>query len=396
MKAWHFTEQSYTPAWTQLSGVIRIEPPSELIDPEIISDTLNRYLDEWCLADELGLNIMVNEHHSSMSSVSPSVMMHLMVLARQTKNVRLLALGVPLTNRMDPVRIAEEVALVDVISRGRVELGLVKGVPWELFSSNQNPVGLMDRYWEAHDLILKTLTTHDGPFNWEGQHFQYRAINIYPRCYQQPAPPMWIPGSSPGTARLAARKGYIFATFLAGHAAKEMFAAYRDEYLKVHGVEAPLDRLGYLSMTAVGNSEAEGRQRGEAMAPYLATVTRVPPATAVPPGYLSVPDHSRLLQMGKAGMKHSVKMSNGEALPAGASLEQLADAGLLMCGTPDQVYSQIESFYDAVGGFGHMISMGQAAYLNHADTADSMRLFANEVMPRLQHLTAAHAEGVAA
>ena len=388
MKIWHFTEQSYAPGWNAISGPIRIDPPSSLVDPVVSSDLINRFLDEWCYCDEVGLNIMVNEHHSSMSSISPNVMMHLMALARQTKNARLLALGIPLTNRMDPVRIAEEAALVDNVSRGRFEFGLVKGVAWELFSSNQNPVGLMDRFWESHDLILKTLTTHDGPFNWEGKYFNYRAVNIYPRCYQQPTPPMWIPGNSIGSARLAARKGYVFATFLAGHLAKDMFAAYREEYYKTFGREAALDRLGYLCMNAVASDTATAEQRAMQMAPYLATISRVPAAAAMPPGYISISDHAKICQIGKQGMKHLVKMSNGQPLPENASLEQLADAGLIMAGTPDKVFEQIEAFYNAVGGFGHLISMGQAAYLPHADTLDNLKLLGTEVRPRLEAMTA--------
>ncbi len=388
MKIWHFTEQSFAPAWKEVDGPLRLYPPSSMIEPEASSALINRFLDEWCYCDEVGLNIMVNEHHSSFSSISSNVMMYLMALARQTTKARLLPLGIPLTNRMDPVRIAEEVALVDNVSRGRLELGLVKGVSWELFCSNQNPVGLMDRFWESHDLILKTLTTHDGPFSWEGRHFNYRNVNIYPRCYQQPFPQVWIPGNSANTARAAARKGYVFATFLAGHGAKDMFDAYREEYFKTFKKEASPDRLGYLGLTALGPDETTAERRALQMAPYLATLNRVPMAAKIPPGYFSANDHAKVAQIGKAGLKISVNMSNGQRLPDNASLEQLADAGMLFNGTPDQVYEQIEDFYHAVGGFGHLLSMGQAAYLPHHDTMENIRLMATEVMPRLEELVA--------
>ena len=77
----------------------------------------------------------------------------------------------PIGNRFDPVRVAEEYSMIDVISRGRVEMGFVKGVPFEMTPANTNPADLMERFWEAHDLILKAMTTHDGPFNWEGTLF---------------------------------------------------------------------------------------------------------------------------------------------------------------------------------------------------------------------------------
>ena len=100
---------------------------------------------------------------------------------KTTKRVRLLGLGIPIANRPDPLRVAEECAMIDVISRGRLDMGFIKGVPYEIVPSNARPVRIMDRFWEAHDLILKAMTTHDGPFSWEGEHFQYRSVNIWPR-----------------------------------------------------------------------------------------------------------------------------------------------------------------------------------------------------------------------
>ena len=118
-----------------------------------------------------------------------------------------MALGMPIGNRNDPIRVAEEYAMIDVISRGRVEMGFVKGVPFEISPANTNPADLVERFWEAHNLILKAMTTHDGPFNWEGTHFQYRSVNVGPRPYQQPHPPVWTPVGSEGSAMEAAQRG---------------------------------------------------------------------------------------------------------------------------------------------------------------------------------------------
>ena len=122
---------------------------------------------------------MVNEHHATATCMSAAAVVPLAVLARITQQARLLVLGYPIANRPDPVRVAEELATIDVISRGRLEMGFVKGVPPEVPVANLNPVFQMERFWEAHDLILKAMTTHDGPFNWEGEHFHYRHVNIW-------------------------------------------------------------------------------------------------------------------------------------------------------------------------------------------------------------------------
>ena len=155
--------------------------PSRLFDPKIGADLYHRYLDEWALCDELGINIMTNEHHATATCADSVCTIPMAILARETKKVRLLALGMPIGNRNDPIRVAEEYSMIDVISRGRLEMGFVKGVPFEISPANTNPADLMERFWEAHDLILKAMTTHDGPFNWEGTHFQYRSVNVWPR-----------------------------------------------------------------------------------------------------------------------------------------------------------------------------------------------------------------------
>ncbi len=174
MQVWHFSEMAYHPAWPQLGDSYRVTIPSRLFDPKVGADLYHRYLDEWALCDELGINIMTNEHHATATCADSVCTIPMAILARETKKVRLLALGMPIGNRNDPIRVAEEYSMLDVISRGRIEMGFVKGVPFEISPANTNPADLVGRFWEAHDLILKAMTSHDGPFNWEGTHFHYR------------------------------------------------------------------------------------------------------------------------------------------------------------------------------------------------------------------------------
>jgi alkanesulfonate monooxygenase SsuD/methylene tetrahydromethanopterin reductase-like flavin-dependent oxidoreductase (luciferase family) len=110
MKSWYFSEQSYWPAWSQLPDNPKITAPSGIVDPEVASQLLHEYLEQCDLCDELGLNIMVNEHHASYTCMSVSCMLTLGILASRTKRARLLALGVPIMGRMEPHRVAEEIA----------------------------------------------------------------------------------------------------------------------------------------------------------------------------------------------------------------------------------------------------------------------------------------------
>ena len=229
MRVWYFSEMAYHPAWEEglKRGSLRVVLPNSKFDPKIGHGLLNRYLDEFALCDEVGLDIMVNEHHSTATCLTVSVPMALAIIARETKRARLLSLGTPIANRPDPVRVAEEMAWLDVLSGGRLEMGLVKGAPYEIAPANSNPANLMRRYWEAHDLILKAMSTTDGPFNWEGEFFHYRNVNIWPRPYQQPTPPVWMTGLSVETGRMAAERGHVVGTLLSLSAAGPMFEAYR-------------------------------------------------------------------------------------------------------------------------------------------------------------------------
>ena len=129
MKVWHFSEMAYHPGWEELGNSLRNVVPSRVYDPKLGADLYHRYLDEWALCDDLGINIMVNEHHTTATCTTSVCTIPMAILARETKNVRLLCLGMPIANRMDAVRVAEEYAMIDVISRGRLEMGFVKVHP---------------------------------------------------------------------------------------------------------------------------------------------------------------------------------------------------------------------------------------------------------------------------
>lgn len=386
MRVWQFTEQSYHPAWDVIEGPTRIVVPASAMGSGVVSDLFNRYLDEWLLGDELGLDIMVNEHHSSTTCMSNVCGLTLAILARQTKKARLLGLGAPLANRADPMRVAEELTYIDNLSRGRLEVGFVRGSPQELFISNQNPVGIDDRFWEAHDLIMKAFRTTDGPFPWEGQYFQYRTANLLPPVYQKPHPPIWIPGSSNRIVQTAARMGYVNATFMNGLGCHVTMNMYRQEYRRVHGKLPAHDRLAYLGMVVVGNSHEEARARAAKMIAMGKAMGRMVPGTMNPPGYTPVHVNVKALMGGAEHNPWARRMVSGGTMPANPSLEDLADAGSFFWGAPDEVFQQIVAFDAVVGGFGHLLANMQAGYLEHDETVDSLRLFAREVMPRLNAL----------
>ena len=375
MRSWFFTETAYPylPDDSEFDS-IRVKLPNQIYDPVKGADLYHRYIDEWCHADQIGLDIMVNEHHQTATCMDPAAPIMLGILARETKQARLLLLGNPIVNRRDPVRVAEEMAMVDNISRGRVEVGFVRGVPYEISAMNSQPVGMHERLWEAHDLILKAWTTHGGPFNWESEHFHYRQVNIWPRPYQLPHPPVWITALSPGSVARTAEKNYVAATFLTGfEKTREIFAAYRQRRAEL---EQPIsnDRLAYAALIYTGETDEEGYAGAQKLMWYI-TANKVPPHFVNPPGYASVEANVQMM-----------KNAKGPYMFGNFSLKTMIEQGIVFAGSPDTVYKQIKHFYDQVGGFGHLLIMGQAGFLEHEETIKGMDLFAKEVYPRLKEL----------
>jgi alkanesulfonate monooxygenase SsuD/methylene tetrahydromethanopterin reductase-like flavin-dependent oxidoreductase (luciferase family) len=390
MQVWHFSEMAYHPAWEALGPQLRNVIPSRLCDPKVAADLYHRYLDEWALCDDLGINIMTNEHHATATCIDSVVTIPMAILARETKKVRLLCLGMPIGNRMDAVRVAEEFAMLDVISRGRVEMGFVKGAPFEVTPANSNPATLTERFWEAHDLILKAMTTHDGPFNWEGRHFHYRQVNVWPRPYQQPHPPVWLTVNSPESAYVGGQRGYVIGVLNSGYdRTPGIYAAYRKGAAE-SGRTVGLDRLAYMAMVGVGRTREEGYRRADQILDYSRTSRKVGPQFAFPPGYQPAPALAQALRTpgyGSGVAMRNMPLRNGRVADVfTASVDDFIEAGIAFAGTPDDVFQQMKAFYDHVGGFGHLLMMGQGGHITHEDTVDNLSLFSKEVLPRLAEL----------
>jgi alkanesulfonate monooxygenase SsuD/methylene tetrahydromethanopterin reductase-like flavin-dependent oxidoreductase (luciferase family) len=318
------------------------------------------------------------------------------MLGRQTKRARLLGLGFPIAMRPDPIRLAEEIAYIDVVSRGRLDIGFPKGAPYEVSPTNASPVEITERYWDAHDLILKALSTHDGPFNWESDWFHYRQVNIWPRPFQDPHPPVFITGGSSGTARSVAERGHTFVTILGGWNVDKLFDLYRQRSLEVgNGFPGP-DRFGYCALVGVGRTEQEGHRRLNEIAGYFRTTSTVGEAFMNPPGYMPPAGNAEWLKRnqtrGRAGAHfpattrdgRRLNLGSGAGTGAGVSAADMVDAAVAFSGTPDQVYDQIAEFASHVGGVGNLMIMAQGGALSHAEAELNLTLFAREVLPRLE------------
>ncbi|HEX2828238.1 MAG TPA: LLM class flavin-dependent oxidoreductase [Burkholderiales bacterium] len=379
---------------------VRASLPNRYCDPNVAADLFEECIDEFLLADELGLNVVAIEHHAGINSLLAANPMLVAILARQTRKARILSLGTLVTLRPDPVRIAEEYATADVISRGRLEIGFVKSGGSESASSNVSMIDNGERYWEAIDLISKALTSHDAPFSWEGRHFTHRHVNVWPPCYQRPLPRMWSATGDASTSADVGRRGMVHTLVLRGpEGTRAAFAANRRARAEAGLPPSTTDRFSYAALVAVGETEDEGLRLGDKLLWFLNTSMKsapqfnkflagVAPPQAAPMIYRTKPkaDTNAEAQQAASAMKPSV----GGAL-IGMTAERAIAQGILFAGTPDSVYKQIMDLYDFVGGYGHLVMIGRSGFMTHAETEKSLGLFAREVLPRLKEIAAVQA-----
>src|ERR1700744_4011848 len=399
MEAWWQCEIPYPfidKTITDEADSVRASLPNRYCDPRIAATLFDEVIDEFLLCDDLGMNTVAIEHHAGINSLIGSNPMLVSVLARQTRKVRVLSLGTLVSLRQDPVRIAEEYATADVISRGRLEIGFVKSGGTEMASPNVNPVNNEERYWEAIDLIKKTLTSHDGPFSWEGKHFTHRHVNIWPGPYQRPHPDMWAATGDPASSAEVGRRGLRHVLVLRGpDGTKKAFEANRKARAAAGLPKQTTDRFAYAALVYVGDTDEEGVEVGSKLLWFLNTSLKSAPQygkflpSAAPPQ--AAPG---IYRTKRASEETGLVLKDAEKGTGGKNLEKLTsitaaeamDQGILFAGNPDSVYRQITEFYDKVGGFNHIVLVGRSGYMNHAEAVKGIRLFSKEVLPRLKEI----------
>jgi alkanesulfonate monooxygenase SsuD/methylene tetrahydromethanopterin reductase-like flavin-dependent oxidoreductase (luciferase family) len=375
---------------------VRGSLPNKYCEPKIAADLFEEVIDEFLLCDDLALNVLAIEHHAGINSLLGANPMLVGILARQTRKVRILSLGTLISLRQDPVRVAEEYATADVISRGRLEIGFVKSGGTEMASSNANPVNNIERYWEAIDLIKKALSHHEGPFSWEGKHFTHRHVNIWPRPWQHPHPRMWSATGDPETAGEVGRRGMVHVLVLRGpEGTRRAYAAHRQARAEAGLPKVTTDNFAYAAFVYVGDTDEEGLRVGSKLLWFLHTSLKsapqysrflpgtLPPQFA-PQVYRTAPNPPGAAGAG-AGQRVLSAGQNAARLTS-ITAEQAMAEGILFAGNPDTVYKQVMDFYDKVGGFGHLSLIGRSGFMTHAESEKGIRLFATEVLPRLREI----------
>ncbi len=379
IELWNHCENPYpfVPAEVlDAAEAVRASLPNKHCDPEIAARLYDEVFAEYQLCDDIGLNIVTNEHHSGINNLWAASPVITGIVARITRKVRILSLGTLITVRPDPVRVATEYATIDVISRGRLDIGFVKSGATEMVSGDANPMLIREREWEAIDLIEKSLTSHEGPFSWEGKFFTHAHVNIWPRAYQQPRPEFWAATSDMPTCAELGRRGFVNTLLAGGHErTRQAFETYRQARRAANLPPPAEDRFSYMAFCYVGDTDEEAFRVGQKI-PWFLTVSlkSAPQMSKFMPGQLP-PE-----------MTPAAWRAGATKLPTSLTVEALIAKGQMFAGNPDTVVRQIKAFRERVGGVGRIIMMTRQGLVTHAEAMKSFNLVAKEVLPRLQGL----------
>lgn len=353
--------------------------PNEFYDPEKGSRLYREYIEQMVYAAKLGFDgICVNEHHQTAYGMmaAPNLLASILIERTRDLAVKVAVLGraLPLVN--NPLTIAEEFAMLDVLSNGRLIAGFVRGIGAEYHTSGVNPIFSHDRFHEAHDLIIRAWT-EPGPFAFEGEHFNFRYVNLWPRPFQRPHPPVWIPSQgSRETIEWASapeRKYPFILTFSPLASVLRYHHMYKEQAEK-YGYQATGDQLGWATPIYVAESdEIARREAGPHVEALFNNFLQMSPEMLFPPGYTSMASFLAIMANRK-----------GTAFTA-QTVDELIEKGTFVAGSPDTVRSRLEAAH-AESGFANLVCMLQFGTLPDELAQKNMQMFADEVIPKLRAL----------
>jgi alkanesulfonate monooxygenase SsuD/methylene tetrahydromethanopterin reductase-like flavin-dependent oxidoreductase (luciferase family) len=341
-------------------------------DPQQGAELYHEYLDQMEYADRLGFDgVCLNEHHQTAYGMMPIPGVLAGALARSLKKAKLAILGraIPLLN--NPLMVAEEFAMLDNLTRGRFIAGLVRGIGAEYHAMGINPTFSQERFSEAHDLSIQAWT-RPGPTQFVGKHYHFNYVNTWPRPYQTPHPPIWVPSQgSASTIRWAAQNKYTYAQTLSPIAVvAKFFQLYRDEAEKAGYVASP-DQLAWSNTIYVAETDAKAIREAKPHMEALANrFLRMSTEMLLPPGYSNIDSIKRIRAAKVTGKPQT--------------LEDLVRTGVVIMGSPDTVREKLAEYQD-LAGFNTSLTKTQFGTLPPDMTRANMDAIAQEILPHFRN-----------
>ncbi len=382
---WHFMAYPYLPPdFDEKYETGWVTVPNSLWDSERSKGLYQEYIDQLVYADELGFDgLVLNEHHQNIYGLMSSPNLIAAALTQKTVRSKIVVLGNLLPLQLNPLRTAEEYAMLDNMSNGRIIAGFAPGGGQETFNYNVPSVAARRQFWEAADLIVRAWT-EDGPFNHEGRFYPLRYVNTWPKPIQKPHPPIWIPGSrSASTFVEVARRGYSYFFSSRSHGAETDKA--QKQFAKVledHGDHYEPRRMGILMSAFVSETDRQAREECEEGVWYFLKnclkghLRREGRQLTIGPGipYTPAPAWKEYLEHSQPGRKLLGDVENWDELDASQSI---------IVGSAETVTQRIWDIIEK-SQVGNLLIQFHLGNMPPELVRKSMHLFATRVAPSLR------------
>ncbi|HXQ49946.1 MAG TPA: LLM class flavin-dependent oxidoreductase [Stellaceae bacterium] len=338
--------------------------PSDVYSGEVATRSFQVTMDQFRRADEFGFDwVTVAEHHYSAFSLTPNPMVMAGALTQVVKRAKIAVLG-PTIPILNPVRVAEEFAMLDAMSGGRVVAGMMRGTPNEYVTYNINPSESRERFAEALHLIRRAWTETE-PFGWLGRYYQYRTISIWPRPVQKPHPPMFMSGSSPEAGAFAAENhigiGFAFTTVPIARKAVQHYRACANEA----GWEPSPDQIIYRAMFHVAETDEQA----------FADMSTLPPR-------VNFADQNAAISAAvQESGYYGADLGGQRQRNARRELAERIELGQVIVGGPETVLAQVRRIRDELGA--GILDLVVGVQLGER-TMRSIELFGSQVLPRMR------------
>jgi alkanesulfonate monooxygenase SsuD/methylene tetrahydromethanopterin reductase-like flavin-dependent oxidoreductase (luciferase family) len=360
-------------------------PFFDIVDQRLLGADLTNGIAELLHAARLGFDgVAVTEHSQSSYDMMPNPDLVGAILAYVTQAERLPVainiLGRSLGKSKEPLRVAEEYALIDAISGGRLIAGFPIGLSYDV-SQNAGvpPIETRERYYEARDLIEKAWSARE-PFAWNGKFYKYSQVNLWPRPVQQPKPPIWVPAAgNPKTMEEALKRDDVYTFFswfgakLTGHRIFDRFWQIAEQL----GKDTNPHRVAFLQVVLVGETDAQAEKdyARHLESHFRRGIGAIPVTGFALPGYIDIRGVEALMRdPGDLGL--AIRMRN-------IDYASLVDAGVAIVGSPATVRQKLEALVKEFR-IGNLLTMLQVGSMPHELTMKNIELFAKEVLPGLR------------
>jgi alkanesulfonate monooxygenase SsuD/methylene tetrahydromethanopterin reductase-like flavin-dependent oxidoreductase (luciferase family) len=369
----------------KVDGELPYPLPATHFSPEVAVRNYGEHLEAWALMEELGFDgIGFNEHHTSPYGLMTSPNIMAAAASQRLSRMKILIYG-NLLPIHEPLRLAEELAMLDCLSGGRLISGVARGIPREYKAYNVNLADSRARFEEAWEIIKLAWT--EEVFSYEGKFWTYRDVAIWPRPVQKPHPPVWVPvTTSQETLEWAAREDAPITPGAVGTlAARRDMVRYYAECLAREGRAITPDHVITPASVYVADSREQAlKEAGPYMLYFFHTLF----------------SHGNLYQVGgqrqsgyvrEEGLGWLRPENREDFLKALQSFRRMTADDLgrnerLCWGSPAQVRDQLIGLAEALGSNTVLVQFNQGA-MPHAMFVNQIRRFAAEVLPDLRRHT---------